>query len=76
VDVAPVSDALDLPGEQLDQAAAAACKVGAAREAIEGSDDAEVATAIRRAVRDALAERVVDGRLRLASAALVVTATA
>ena len=76
VQVVPSTDTAEIPAEQLDAVVQASCAVGAAREALEATPDPEVRASIHRAVHDALAERVVDGRLRLAAAALLVTATA
>jgi SAM-dependent methyltransferase len=76
VDVSPVTDTLALPADRLDDAVDASCAVGAVREALEATSDPEVRDAVRGAVRAALAERVTDGRIRLAAAAHLVTATA
>jgi SAM-dependent methyltransferase len=76
VDVSPMTDTVDLPADQLDDAVDASCGVGAAREALEATPDPALRDAIRRAVHDALAERVTDGRIRLAAAAHLVTARA
>ncbi len=76
VDVSPVVDRVDLPASRLDDAVDASCGVGAAREALEATPDPELRNEIRRAVRDALAERVTDGRIRLRAAAHLVTAGA
>lgn len=76
IDVSPVSGEVDLPEDRLDHAVDASCQVGAVREALEATTDPELREAIRSAVRAALAERATDGRIRLAAAAHLVTATA
>jgi hypothetical protein len=62
--------------EELPVVVEAACQVGAVREALEGVDDPAVRERVRAAVHDALAERLQDGEVHLASAANVVSAVA
>lgn len=76
VDVSPVANTVEIPADQLDDAVDASCRVGAVREALESTSDPALRDAIRRAVRDALAERVTEGQVRLGAAAHIVTATA
>jgi SAM-dependent methyltransferase len=76
VAVVPHERQVAVPADDLDVVVEAASQVGAVREVLERVDDPEVRDRIRAAVRAALAERVVDGAVRLASAAFVVTARA
>jgi ubiquinone/menaquinone biosynthesis C-methylase UbiE len=74
VEVAPRTAQVVVAADQLDLVVESASKIGAVRAALESIDDPAVADRIRAAVRDALAERVQDGELRLGSAAFVVSA--
>jgi ubiquinone/menaquinone biosynthesis C-methylase UbiE len=74
VEVAPRTAQVVVAADRLDLVVESATKIGAVRAALESIDDPAVAERIRDAVRDALAERVQDGELRLDSAAYVVSA--
>jgi SAM-dependent methyltransferase len=76
VAVAPTPGQVVVPAAEVDRVAESATQVGAAREILASQEDDEVRARILAAVRDALAERVTDGELRLSSAAHLVTATA
>ena len=76
VEVVPHVGEVVVSRDELPTVVEAACQVGAVREALEGVDDPVVRDRIRAAVGEALAERMVDGHLRMASAAHVVSATA
>lgn len=75
VAVTGLSVTVEVPEDRLDEAAQASCGVGVARQALDATPDPQHRDAIRAAVRDALAERVTGGVLRLGAAANVVTAT-
>lgn len=76
IEVAPHAEQVVIVERRLDEVAQAACRIGAVREALDRATDAAAQDEIRAAVRNALAERVTDGELRLSSAALIVTAQA
>ncbi|WP_436794984.1 class I SAM-dependent methyltransferase [Actinospongicola halichondriae] len=76
IDVVPHAEHVIVDEDRLGDWADASCRVGAVREALERTDDPAIQSDIRAAVRSALSERVVDGELRLGTAALVVTAEA
>jgi SAM-dependent methyltransferase len=73
--VSPMSFTVEVPADRLGEAAEAACAVGVARQVLDATSDPESQDAIRKAAHDALAEKVSDGWLLLASAAHIVTAT-
>jgi SAM-dependent methyltransferase len=75
VAVSPMSSMVEVPEDRLDEAAAASCGVGVARQVLDATADPAEQDAIRVAVRDALAGMVTDGRLLLGAAAHVVTAS-
>ena len=74
VAVSPMATTVEIPEAQLSEAAEASCAVGVSRQVLDATPDPEGQEAIRAAVREALASRVEDGRLRLAAAAHIVTA--
>jgi SAM-dependent methyltransferase len=75
VTVSPMSSTVEVPEDRLDEAAAASCGVGVARQVLDATADPVQQDAIRAAVRDALAGMVTDGRLLLGAAAHIVTAS-
>jgi SAM-dependent methyltransferase len=75
VAVVPLSATVEVPEDRLEEAVAASCGVGVARQVLDATGDPAQQAAIRAAVHDALAGRVADGRLSLGAAAHVVTAS-
>lgn len=75
VEVVPHNDVISAPERELGDYAAIALRMGAAREALRGADEATMARAFER-VAAALAEKVEDGQLRLTRGVLLVTARA
>ncbi len=76
VEVVPHQAEVVVDEGRIDEVVSAASKVGAVREAMASTEDPAVREQIRSAVRDALRDRVDRGRLRLGSAAWIVSATA
>jgi SAM-dependent methyltransferase len=76
VEVVPAIDQVDVGEDQIEFVVTASTSVGVVREALAANDDPAFAEQVRDAVRAAMVERVRDGRLRLESAAFVVTAVA
>ena len=76
IEVARVSDVVEVGADRLDFVVEASTRVGAVRAVFDANDDPAWHQQLREAVRRALEERVADGRLRLASAANVVSADA
>jgi SAM-dependent methyltransferase len=73
IDVTPRAETVVIPADAVDTFAAHTRRIGAVREALRTAD-AETAARIEAAVRAALHDRVVDGRLELSAAALIVSA--
>jgi SAM-dependent methyltransferase len=76
IEIEPSSGQVVVPADQVDLAVESASQVGAVREALESQGDGPTRTRILAAVREALVERIVDGEVRLSSAAHLVAATA
>lgn len=75
IDVMPHSDTVTAPEEEIPDFAAAALRMGAAREALKDADDTTPQSAYE-AVVDALRAKVVGDEVRLRRGVLLVTATA
>lgn len=75
VEVEPHNDAVTFPEGQLQDQAASALRMGAAREALRDADDATIRRA-HGAVAEALQAKVQDGEVRLARGVLLVSARA
>ncbi|MGZ4710015.1 MAG: class I SAM-dependent methyltransferase [Acidimicrobiales bacterium] len=75
IEVEPRDEVVVLVGDQIDSLVEMSRNVGVVREALRDADE-DTSARIIDAVRAALAERVVDGELRLTAGALIVTAHA
>lgn len=75
VQVSPTSMVLALPEDRLDSIVELSSSVGPVHEALRDADE-ELTGRVLEAVREALRGKVIDGDLRLAAAAYIVSATA
>jgi SAM-dependent methyltransferase len=74
IDVTPLAEPVVFTADRVDLFAERSQRIGVVREALRTAD-AETAARISEAVRTALHDRVVDGRLELSAGALIVSAT-
>ena len=71
IDVRP--DVIELPATKIDSMVELACSIGPAHEALRAADE-NTTSAIVAAIREVIAERIVDGFISLTANALVVSA--